>query len=194
MIHDSTVRCFLAINPEERVKKHISDWILSLRCQSPKLKWVQDEALHITLKFCGEIEVQDLEKLQSLLETFFKENRMPPFGLQLGSTGAFPSFRRPRTLWIGVEDGLERLSSLADAVDNISGIVGIPVEKRRFHPHITVARIKTPSDFFSPVKEEFEQKYFRNLKWNVKEVELIQSTLTPRGSLYTTLRSYELKS
>lgn len=170
----------------------ISDWIQSLRYKAPGLKWVKDEALHITLKFCGEIELKDLIRLQSIIEQSIRINAISSFPLTLGKAGAFPSLRRPRILWLGVQEGNDHLISLASFIEDICRKSGLPADNRIFHPHMTIARVKNAIDLASSMWCEFEQKEFTNLKWEVKEVQLIQSDLTPDGPIYTTLRSYSL--
>lgn len=192
MYLNKRVRCFIAVNPGQKIRMEISDWIQSLGYTAPGLKWVKDETLHITLKFCGEIELKDLIRLQTIIEQFFGINAISSFQLTLGKAGAFPSLRRPRILWLGVQEGQDNLISLASSMEDICRKSGLPSDKRIFHPHITIARVKNVVDLASSMWYEFEQKEFTNLKWEVKEVQLIQSDLTPDGPIYTTLRSYNL--
>lgn len=192
MYLNDVVRCFIAINPGKKIRTEISDWIQSLKNKAPGLKWVKNEALHITLKFCGEIELKDLIRLQSFLDQFFGVNTMSSFSLTLGKASAFPSLKRPRTLWIGVEEGQDHLISLASCMEDICRKSGLYTDKRIFHPHITVARVKDSIDLASSMWYDFEQHKFTHLKWEAKEVQLIQSNLTPDGPIYTTLRSYGL--
>jgi RNA 2',3'-cyclic 3'-phosphodiesterase len=112
------------------------------------------------------------------------------FWLRLGGGGAFPSVRRARVVWLGTLEGGEAVGSLAGAVGSTLAPLGYKAEERRFHPHLTLARLRVPGDVTdavvalddSPVGEAFP----------VEEFVLYESRLSARGSTYTALERVPL--
>ena len=146
------------------------------------VKWVEKENLHITLKFLGETDKKtDIEKKIKEIE-----NRFSPFEVSLKDIGAFPTPKRARILWIGVEEGMEKLCELFKAIDNKTAELGFEEETRKFTPHITFARVK---------KEKYSLPENINFSFDpfpVNEVVLFKSTLTPKGAIYESLSKIPL--
>jgi 2'-5' RNA ligase len=146
-----------------------------------RVKWVEAHNLHFTLKFLGEVSVDDLDKIAGSIDRGLRGFHQ--FGVELAGIGAFPSASRPRVIWIGVGQGKEQLCSLAEAVRK-----EFPTEKQPFRPHLTIGRVKD-ARAIPVLKEAADLKLGR---FTVERVSLIQSALTRSGPIYTRLHEFPL--
>lgn len=98
---------------------------------------------HITLRFLGETTRPRLEMLRHRLD---EAPLGRPFSLRLDRLGAFPRAAAATVLWLGCDDGAERLGDLAAVVEDAAVVAGFSAEERPFHPHITLSRIRPHLD------------------------------------------------
>lgn len=103
-----------------------------------RIRWVGVEGLHLTLRFLGPTPASLLEALQSGADALARSTT--PFEVLLSGGGAFPSLARPRSLWIGVRDGADRLTGLADGLTAVAAGCGLFLDTRPFAAHLTIAR------------------------------------------------------
>jgi RNA 2',3'-cyclic 3'-phosphodiesterase len=125
-------RLFVAIRPPE----HIRDLLIDAMDDSADFRWQDDEQLHVTLRFIGEVDRPVAEDLASALSRV----RSDRFSIRVSGAGRFEQ-RSSGTLWAGVEPK-EQLTALAAKVERVCQQVGLDPERRAFHPHITLARWK----------------------------------------------------
>ena len=125
-------RLFVAIRPPE----HIRDLLIDAMNDSPDFRWQDDEQLHITLRFIGEVDRPVADDLAAALGAI----RADRFQLQIKGVGRFEQ-RNAGALWAGVQPK-ESLAALAAKVERVCLAVGLEPERRTFHPHITLARWK----------------------------------------------------
>ncbi len=104
---------------------------------APGLRLVRPESMHLTLHYIGQGDVP-------VYETALAAVRMPPFDLRLVRPGCFPDARRPRVLWMGLEES-EPLARLHRAVGSALESVGFTPDPRGFTPHVTLARVESAS-------------------------------------------------
>ena len=123
-------RLFVALRPPEPVR----DLLLDTMDGAPALRWQDDEQLHLTLRFIGEVERPLAEDLAAALGTL----RFKPFAIRVAGVGRFDHHKRG-ALWAGVEPRAP-LAALAAKVERVCVKVGLPPERRAYHPHITLAR------------------------------------------------------
>ncbi len=120
-----------------RVIQAISDRIAAVRTP-PKITWVKPAALHVTLRFIGEV---DDAAVPSLCERLAPPFALAPFAVEWRGLGAFPSARQPRALWLGVVAGGASLGALeAEVTRRLVGTVD--AQPRPLLPHLTLGRIK----------------------------------------------------
>lgn len=173
------MRLFIAIELPEEVK----DYLIELQKQFTdiKAKFVRKEQMHLTLKFLGETE-----KLDEIKEKL-SEVKTEPFETALSELGVFPSENYVRVLWVGLKNS-EKIIELQKKIDSSLSEIGFARDKR-FHSHVTLARIKFIQDkpgFVKKLKEtKVEEKGFK-----VEKVYLIKSTLTREGPVYETLGEF----
>ncbi len=172
------MRLFVAIDvdssPFEEELKKIRD---SVKCRA---KFVDPGAMHITLKFLGEVPGARAisEKLDSLAG-------FGPFHIRLSGLGAFPSPGRPRVLWVGAIS--DRLPLLAETIESLLRDFG--EDSRKFHGHMTLARIKERCDLRGLV-ESYSGRMFS--EFTADSIVLKESILMPGGPIYRTVHRVKL--
>ncbi|MBN2620908.1 RNA 2',3'-cyclic phosphodiesterase [candidate division WOR-3 bacterium] len=179
------MRAFVAIEIPEHIRKSVHERIETFRTSSLPVKWVAYSNLHITLKFLGEITEENRISFAPLLENIAVFQK--PITITLKDFGCFPNSRRPRVAWVGVDQGSEMLSVLAENVEEALSQCGFPAEGR-FHSHLTIGRIKKPCSLDSILEQQFESEPF-----NANALVLFKSTLTPQGAVYQALERYEFE-
>lgn len=185
------IRSFIAIEIDEGTRSKVVEIQSKLRGSGADLKLVEPGNIHLTLHFLGNVEVSKLEALKSFLDK--KLGKFKPFSFKPQGLGAFPSMRNPRVIWVGVDVGKEYLKQIYEAIKEELEKLGIKVEERKFHPHITIARSRSPKGNFHLIKilGELEIPEFGEIK--VSKISLFKSTLTSKGPIYEILYRWELK-
>ena len=178
------IRCFIAIELSQETKETLRKIENDLQKTIHGVKWVEPNNIHLTLKFLGDIEKETIEKIKEILSQIAKETK--PFKIRLSSAGAFPSPSQPRVIWIGIDEGKNESSSLANLIEERVAPLGIEKESRAFHPHLTLARVKFLKDK-SSVKNAFASLKVPQTEMTATKIILFQSTLTREGSIYTVL-------
>ena len=173
-------RLFVAIRPPESVLDLLIDTMEGL----PSLRWQDEDQLHLTLRFIGEVDRPLGEDLAAALTALHVEG----FTIRISGVGRFDHQRRG-ALWAGVEPR-DKLAALAAKVERACVGVGLPPERRAFHPHITLARLKPTSGTVRNLLElagGLSSPPFR-----IDDFALFESKLTPDGAVYTVVESYPL--
>lgn len=148
------------------------------------VKTVEEENLHITLKFMGEVPEH---RVKNVINTLLNI-KYDPIYVEIAGVGAFPSRSFPRVVWAGVRRGSEEIRRLAETVERALTPLGIRRETRPFHPHVTLARVKQPCGAVHRFLEENKESSFGS--FTVHYFVLFQSTLTPSGPIYTELARF----
>jgi 2'-5' RNA ligase len=178
------VRAFLSIDIEDRaLLSRISQIQQKLNQQYAKMKIVEPENIHFTIRFFGDTPVAMLDQMRNCLNQI----KLAPFEITIEGIGAFPNKRKPRVIWIGVTDNSQRVIDLKSRIDELLTEIGYKAEKEKFTPHATIARIrniKDPSQMFSNL-DELANELVGNMI--VKSVSMKRSILTPSGPIYDTL-------
>ena len=185
------MRTFIAINLNEEIKERLYFFLLELKRVSQNIKWVKKEGMHLTLKFLGEIGEEKRMKIESVLKAI--SQKYSPFPLRLEGTGTFPTGKKnPRVIWVRIE-GNQSLKSLQVELEDELEKLGFPKEKREFHPHLTLGRVKIPS-YLGGVLSHLERERetcFGEMK--VHKITFFQSILKPTGAEYKALSEFRLK-
>jgi 2'-5' RNA ligase len=186
------MRLFVALDFPDVVRNSLREFIARLKPACSGAKWVRPEAMHVTLKFIGEVSAEDLEPIRAALATVHSS---APLEMQFRSLGFFPNERLPRVLWCGVEAS-PNLAELAAAIDHALVPVGIPAESREFVPHLTLARFKADtgarSDLDALVRAAGELKSYDFGRTRETDFHLIESILKPAGAEYKRLKSFPI--
>jgi 2'-5' RNA ligase len=163
------VRLFVSLRPSRQAVSHLAAALSSRRTSTPE-QW------HITLAFLG--EVSHPEGLYDGLRE--AAARTPPFELHLAGSGAF---RGARVVWTGVAGDVDGLGALASEVQHACRSAGVPLERRRFRPHLTVGKTGRI--------EPAMLSAYQGPPWQVREVELVDSVLG-RTATHTVLERFPL--
>jgi len=184
-----TVRTFIALELSDGLKEGILTLNEELRKRGVRASWSRRQTLHLTLKFLGDVEETDLPEVVAAVVRASIWVR--PFDIETRSLGAFPSPARPRILWVGIEPA-DDLMALQQAIDGELTKLGFPREKRRFHPHITLGRIRDPRA--ESVQGILDDLVAPEERVAVTEVRVMRSTLRPGGALHELVQAVPLDS
>jgi len=174
-------RLFAAIRPPAAV----IDTLLALEGGIEGARWQDAGQLHLTLRFFGEVGAVQAEDLVAALASV----RAAPFALALRGVGHFESKGRTHTLWAGVAPS-DPLAALQRKVEAAARRAGLPPEPRKFAAHITLARLNRASGPALPFLAAHGALHGE--PWPVEAFDLMESTLTPHGPEYETVRRYRL--
>lgn len=175
------IRSFVAVDLEEPVLRGLQQLLSELAQIKADVRWVREAGLHVTLKFLGSVEAARLQELQAALGAGLAG--APALHVQVCGLGAFPSLRRPRVLWVGLQGA--GLGELAAAVERVTAQFGFEPENRSFTPHITLGRLNG-SRGWSRVEEVFKAHLSDDFgSSTVDRVTMYRSTLRPAGAVYT---------
>ncbi len=185
----SLLRTFIAIEIPSEIQNAIHQNTAGLRQTLDRslVRWVPVQNIHMTLKFLGNVSAANLETLDRMLIT--EASLHQPFTIQVGGLGVFPSPRRPRVIWIGVE-APETLTSLQHSIESAAARIGYEAESRPFSAHLTIGRVnqRAPGAELQRVRTAIEDTRIPPLGTvKVDAVYIFRSDLKPSGAVYTRL-------
>ena len=188
------MRVFIAIDINEQIRKGLGDLQNELQSKvdikKGDVKWVKPQNIHLTLKFLGEIEDEQLVDVCNVVQNV--AGRHHSFELDVETVGSFGG-RSARVLWVGIGRGGDCLLPLQKDVEQQLAAAGWPPEARKFTGHLTLCRIRNPraGAKLAAVTEEYRD--FKLGTMLADSVSVYQSQLTPTGPIYTVLGNYKLK-
>jgi len=187
----SKIRTFVAVELADDVRVRASQLIDKLRSTDAKVKWVERDRMHITLKFLGDVDEREVNNVCRTVEQ--AAAGIGSFAIHCAGADAFPDLRRPRTPWLGVSEGADELSRLQQKVEDALFELGYPKEARRFHAHLTLGRARSGG----PTLHELSQLLKKFAEFDagttvVDEVVVMSSFLEPSGPVYHPLSRIEL--
>ena len=185
-------RVFCSVELPEKVREQLQEHILKLRKQIPDAaaSWSRVENIHLTLKFFGNVAVEQIPAISAAAARTVAEFSSFPIGI--GDTGVFPRPSRPQVLWIGVSDPSGRLSALQERLENECAAEGFPKENRAYRPHLTIARIRKPEGA-RLLADAHLQMQFNATEVELKELIVFRSELSPKGSKYTAISKHPIR-
>ncbi len=195
------VRVFLAIDLPSSLKKElsklkeISSEISSEDEPFARIKWVEEENLHLTLFFFGNLAEREVDKVVKVCAKRLRE--FPPFELSLTEVSGFPKKGDFRVVFVGCEERSNTLEKLVQELGKDLKKNGFKLEDRDFHPHITLFRLKELKD--RSAYQAFVQglikkaQYLKGKSFSVQEIILFESKLSPTGPKYTPLKKFPLQ-
>lgn len=190
-----SIRCFIAVEIENnltlsevlKIKHYIENLNLDI-------KPVEDENIHLTIKFLGNLSLITVESIKNILN--LASHLVNKFEIEIRGLGAFPSLAKPRVIWVGISKGTEHLYNLRKIIDTEVRRIGLREvfeDQHEFSPHITLARVRSLKNI-NTLHELFKQynDYLFGSSY-VTKIKLKQSILTPRGPMYKDLFIAELR-
>ena len=189
------IRSFVAIDLPDPIKQMLKSTGEQLRRQVPdkSVRWSRVEGIHLTLKFLGAVAEADLSDIKTTLAGVSRQQA--PFAFTVGGLGCFPNARRPRVLWVGVEEKSGALAALQREVEHSLKPLGFDPERRSFHPHLTLGRTH------KNVRATDQRRLGEIVagtglgelgRVDVASFRLMRSDLRSDGAVYTTLAEFPL--
>lgn len=185
-------RTFIAVELPRDIRDACVDLQESLARAAPEVKWVEEENLHITLLFLGEVDDRDLLTVCRAAQKACAG--VEPFALEVKGAGCFGDARQPRTIWVGTGEGTAELVALHAALEEaMLDLRGYRREDRRFTPHVTLGRAKS-----NEPAEDLPAALLRERDWkggecDVSQVRVLSSELRREGPVYEVLSTVKLK-
>lgn len=185
------MRLFLAINPPAEIRRQVWEAMTPVRAAAPDLSWVAEPRIHMTLKFLGDQPDEAVAPLIAAAERIAASHAAP--AAPIDGVGAFPNFRRPRVVWIGVTPE-PRLELLHHDVEGACAALGYEVDGRPFRPHLTLARVpdRVAAEQLRGLKSAAAKVRFAD-EFIVTSIDLMRSDSGSGGVVYTRLASASLK-
>jgi 2'-5' RNA ligase len=190
------LRSFIAVEVPAEIQNVIARSVSSLQKALPKplVRWVAQQNVHLTLKFLGDVSPANLERIAGVLKIEAYAHGV--FSMSVGGLGAFPTSRRARVIWIGLE-APPSLVALQRGVEAATARLGYTTEERSFSPHLTIGRVGqnvTATDL-QKIRAALDATQVGNLGTVVVDaIHIFKSDLRPGGSVYTHLYALPMKS
>ncbi len=172
------MRVFIALELSDAARAGILAVIGEFRQRGVRASWSRTSTIHLTLQFLGDVEESELENVVEAVRSCAAD--VAPFRMSIGGLGAFPSPRRPRVIWVGV-DAPDELYELQERIEGALTELGIKRERRRFHPHVTLGRLR---DSTADVERLLGQLTAPVESTRVDSVRVMKSTLASSGAIH----------
>lgn len=187
------LRIFVAIPLPGSLLERLADVQYRLQGKVPhrSVRWVRVSGIHLTLKFLGDTPADKIPTVQEALTVVARN--APTCTVTAEGLGCFPSPRRPRVLWVGVNEPTGGLKVLYEAIEEAMTSLGYKPERHSFTPHLTLGRVRrgTSREERRQISEAVTGTRVGELEtFTVDRFELIRSELKPSGAEYTTLETF----
>lgn len=181
------IRSFVCISPDDAARAQLAEHLRGLR-RFRAFKWVEDQHLHLTLAFLGEVPAQVVSVVDSALSRI---GGVRPYRARVAGIGGAPDPAAPRVLWLGMREGARETERLASLVSKAASGAGVELDGRRFRAHMTLARARGGA---APLPDDVRHELERmpEASWTCSSFALMRSELTPKGPIYTRIAQYEL--
>jgi 2'-5' RNA ligase len=191
------IRSFVAIDLPESTKERLQQLCDRLKIEVPEetVRWSRIAGLHLTLKFLGNVAEGDVPKIRAALDEVAHHHQ--PFNFSVEGVGCFPNIKRPRVVWIGVEERSGALAALQRDVERALVPLGFEPERRGFHPHLTLGRTRRNVRYedqrqLGEVIDAARVSKLDDIR--VTAIKLMRSDLKPDGAVYSPLGIFNLRS
>jgi 2'-5' RNA ligase len=179
------MRSFVAVEIPQEIRRGLASLQGELGECGSVVQWVRPEAIHLTLKFLGEIDPARVEAIRHAAGRVV--GRHPPFPLRVAGMGCFPGFDRPRVVWVGLTGDEGRLQALQGEMESCLEGLGFPRETRPFRPHLTLGRVRSPRGRDRLLARIQGLMGLELGRFDVTTVTQFRSELRPSGARYTPL-------
>jgi 2'-5' RNA ligase len=182
------MRLFLALHPDKEIVNELEKTIELLKSVKADVKWVNKEALHITLKFLGETDKTRVNGIAPLLSKLAME--IKPFNISSEKLAAFPDMVKPKGLFSVISSGKDEIIAVAKKIDEMLVQAAFKREERPFNPHITLGRVKGASNL-PKLSELLLTVNMPKIEQRVKAFYLLKSELIGNRSVYKDLEEFK---
>ncbi len=173
-------RGFIAV--EVASSRKLEEFSRTVKATDAPLKMINLEIIHVTLKFLGDTDEKIIPEIESVMKD--AASGISPFTVKIKGTGAFPNLNRLSVIWAGME-GAESLGQIAEKLNKGLEPLGFKPERKKFSPHVTVARVKggRNKDKLVEAIQNYQDEEFAEVE--VNRIILKKSVLTPQGPIYS---------
>ncbi len=186
------MRLFVAINLPPDVREALWASAAPLRDLDLPVRWTKPEAIHLTLKFLGDVAPDREREMADAVQSSVLDTSR--FLLPINGFGAFPNAAKPRVVWVGC-DAVPPLELLQDVLERRFDTLGFPIDGRPFRPHLTLGRMRRdakPTELRALAPALDELSYATQVE--VQSVDLMESILARSGATYSTRHRATLAS
>jgi 2'-5' RNA ligase len=184
------MRAFIAIDIPAAIRQKIFSIYAPLIDLPDKISWVKSQNMHLTLRFLGETDDRRIEKVKTVLRQV--ATGCNPFIMVFTSVGVFPNAKKPRIIWLGLDDTSGQLIKLQYELETYVRRLGFAPETRKFSPHLTLGRIRELIDGTRLMSCIAKLPPITLASFKVEQLSLIRSQLRPQGPLYSLLDTARL--
>lgn len=185
------MRAFIAIELPDTVRRQLSEIVAQLRKTGVKATWVQPDRMHLTLRFLGDVQKEQIDIIADAVRQPLSLH--DAFSLVSDGLGAFPNLRRPSVIWATIAPLDPNLARVQQFAETAARSAGLAAETKAYHPHITLARVRNPAAARALGAAVESYPAFRTDAFDVSHVSLFLSELTPRGPVYTRIHEFPMK-
>jgi len=182
----TSIRAFIALELPPAAVSLLQEVQQELKRLKIRARWVRPENIHLTLKFLGDINPDDVGKISDAMTSAAADTS--PVTLSVRGIGVFPGIKRPRVIWIGLGGNIQELLALQGRLETGLDTLGFPREKRAFKAHLTLGRIKQAVN--PDVIRQLMGQYagLDSDEFTCDQVILFKSDLKPSGAEYSKLK------
>jgi 2'-5' RNA ligase len=184
------IRSFIAIDLPQATREKLAAIEEQLKQSRAGVRWVKPAGIHLTLKFLGNIPPEQVDDIAATVGQLVKDE--PPITLCAGGLGGFPSSRKPRVIWVGLQGEVERLANIQADLEKALEPLGFAREGRGFRPHLTIGRVKDRHRLQSLIEAMSILELPKFNSFDANEIILYKSDLRPTGAIYTKLHRMPL--
>jgi 2'-5' RNA ligase len=187
------IRSFIAIGLPSTLRQELGRIQANLKVDKPRIKWVDPNGIHLTLKFLDNVEAARIDDLTQVMTGTARQ--VSPIQLNIQELGAFPSLNRIQVVWVGLGGELDKLNRLFQLLETGLTGLGFPPEQRPFRPHLTLARLGNGA---SPEERQLfgqlitDTRLEPDYSFKADALSLMKSQLTSGGAIYTHISSATL--
>jgi 2'-5' RNA ligase len=180
----NSIRTFICIEVPAPITERIARLQQTLREREAKISWVKTSNIHLTLRFLGDVTMVRIPAVGAAVGRAALRSR--PLEIEVGTTGVFPSVKRPRVFWVGLPAVPDALADLHALIEEELARDGFPPDDRGFSPHLTIGRVRSPRNA-SQVAEDLIAIGFERESFQAGKVIVMRSDMNPGGSIYSPL-------
>jgi 2'-5' RNA ligase len=185
------MRIFLAVFPPPETQALAASAIEKLRRPGDGVSWVKSDNLHYTLRFIGEVGEDGLGRVTQAAREAAAQH--VAFGVAFGPPGAFPSARKARVIWLGLNQGNEPFAQLAASLEASLAKRGFEPEGRDFAAHLTLGRVRAPGHDWTSELIAAGAPEGPAARFGVEAIAVVESTLSRGGSIYVVRHQAKLR-
>lgn len=185
------LRIFLAVFPPSEAQGLAAAAIDKLRSAGDGVSWVKRDNLHYTMRFIGDVGEDGARRVAEAAREAAAAH--DGFGVALGPPGAFPTAKKARVIWLGLNTGNEPFAQLAHSLEQSLARRGFEPEEREFSAHLTLGRVREPGRDWTAKLLEAGAPEGDAARFAVSEIAVVESQLSPGGSIYNVRERAKLR-